>query len=127
MDAKRKSTNSPGAGGATDSSRSQSRARGKSVVTDAKQTTNLRDLGSELDNLLASAPQRTYVPTCAVTKTLAQLDPETAEKMRQLIDHSKHQSSVVAELLSRYGFAVAYTTINRHRKRLTGSGCRCPK
>lgn len=82
------------------------------------------DLNDELDVLLASnfTPQK----ICNVTFVLDQLPENLSVKVRALIDAEVVAAPKIAAVLSKYGFDIKDKSITRHRRRLRGSGCKCP-
>lgn len=122
MGERRSSTRSLDAGVVTASLQSSSQDRGLSVVPDAKQTTGVVDA---LDELLL-APARKPGPKCAVYKILHELPEDQSEKLRYLIDESPRSAGAIAEALAKMGHPISLYTVQRHRNRRRGDGCRCP-
>lgn len=83
-------------------------------------------LDDALDALVAT-PRRAGGTPCAVARLLSTLPEATSERIRQLIDQSNVQATLIADTLERSGHPISHQGIARHRRRLTapGSGCRC--
>jgi len=83
-------------------------------------------LDQQLDALESAPPARGGIP-CAVARIMSELPPETAERIRHLVDETEVQATAIAETLTAAGHPVNYQSVTRHRRRLTrpGSGCRC--
>jgi hypothetical protein len=68
--------------------------------------------------------------TCHFALTLGRLraaDPKAADALLQAVDDEAVSGADIARALSEYGYELPAYTVNRHRKRSTGNGCRCPK
>jgi len=118
----RKQTNSQGVGVATESLLLKSPDLGVSGVQDAKPKITLSDDDlSSLDENARGSSQ------CKVAWILSQVDDAQIPQLKKVFDNPSIHATKIADLLNRYGFAISYSSILRHRKRLFGSGCRCPK
>jgi len=117
-----KQIKSQGAGDVIESLPSKSPVLGASDVQDAKQKITLsNDDLSSLDENARGASQ------CKVEWILSQVDDAQISQLKKVFDNPSVQATKIADLLNRHGFAISYSSILRHRKRLFGSGCRCPK
>lgn len=86
-------------------------------------------LDAALDDLAALSPTNTGGIPCAIARIMQALPPETAKRIRHLIDETQVQSTLIAEALDAAGYSVSYQSVQRHRRRITkpGSGCRCAR
>ena len=84
-------------------------------------------LDAALDEL-AAGPAREPLPhqTCGITAIMSALPGETAARIARLIDETPISAARIATKLREHGIEVAPYTIQRHRKRKTGAGCKCP-
>lgn len=60
-------------------------------------------------------------PACAVTRTLAALDDEQADKVRAALEAPNITAVRIAEVVSGWGHRLGDSSVNRHRRGL----CRC--
>lgn len=116
------STNTQDVGDVIALSPSKLQDLGKSAVPDARPTTNLAD---DVAALIESGVTRGA--KCAVGLLLESLSEEDARKVMFLLDETRVVSGEVSQLLRRHGHPVSVNVIQRHRSRLRGSGCRCPR
>lgn len=121
-------TNSPDAGGATESLPNSLQGLGNSTAPDAKHKINLssNSLDSALDALLSSPPKKQNGMVCSVSKVLENLPKETCDKLNAIMDNEKVVAHDITNLLKSYGFQVSAEVMRRHRRRAKGGGCTCP-
>lgn len=87
----------------------------------------MSDLAEDLQALLEQTGPQPYQKTCSVAKILGSLTEEQREKLDILLmDGCRVPSGKVAETLRKWGYDVAYNSIQRHRRRHRGTGCQCP-
>lgn len=110
------------AGDATELSPSQLQDLGVSDAQGAKQKTALN---SDLEFLIQRGMSGRV--QCPVYFVLDDVDGETAKKLKTLLDETQVSASQISALLAKHGFSVGHYAIQRHRRRLKGGGCRCPK
>jgi len=126
-------TNSRNVGGAKESSRNTSRARGNSTAKDVKQQTSLNKttieaLNSALDDI--EVKHGTGVP-CAIFRLYQVLPQEVANKVLMTIDTSNHTAVQIALTLDKFrdetGIRITSWIVQKHRRRLrnTSTGCSC--
>lgn len=85
------------------------------------------DFVSDLQALLDAPAPRPRQKACAVGLVLEQVTDEQREKLEILLtDGCPVASGKVAETLRKWGFPVAYNSVQRHRRRHRGTGCQCP-
>jgi hypothetical protein len=82
-------------------------------------------LAAELD-ALATAPAAPRGPRCQIGQLLETADADVAESLRAVLETTV-SATVIAEALGRHGNQVTAWTVNRHRRRGTPNGCRCPR
>ena len=81
------------------------------------------DLQALLDNP-GHAPKHKQ---CGVGQVLEQVTEEQRQKLEILLqDGCPVASGKVADTLRKWGFPVAYNSVQRHRRRHRGTGCLCP-
>jgi len=107
------------AGDATGLSPSQLRDLGVSDAQGARQKTTFNN---DLLELISHGSRGRV--QCPIFFLYAEVEAETTEKLKRLID-GKVTSGQVSELLNKHGFSIGHHSIQRHRRRLRGSGCRC--
>jgi len=84
------------------------------------------DLNSALDTLTPNVNSKSG-PGCGIQRILDQLPPETATKLLAKIDDPSIQASAIAALLRDSGYHAHDTSLRRHRRRSSNSGCTCPR
>lgn len=82
-----------------------------------------KSLKEQISNLTAARPG---VP-CKMGVILNELDSTDAISLAELLDNSRTSASAIALLLMENNYRVSVGTIGNHRRRVVGSGCRCPK
>ena len=85
----------------------------------------MNGLVSALEQLTSEA--YTNKSRCNVDVVLQQMSAEEAAKVADLIDRSSVPATKIAQVLQANGYRVGWESVNRHRKRVRGTGCRCPK
>ncbi|MFF1600821.1 hypothetical protein ACFVYV_25485 [Streptomyces mirabilis] len=85
----------------------------------------LTGLAADLD-ALTSAPAAHRGPRCHIGLLLEGADTDVAESLRAVLETTV-SATVIAEALGRHGNQVTAWTVNRHRRRGTPNGCRCPR
>jgi len=87
----------------------------------------MSDLTEELQALLEEQGPRPHHKTCTVALVLEQVSDEQREMLTVLLqDGCRVPSGKVADTLQRWGYAVNYNAVQRHRRRHRGTGCLCP-
>jgi hypothetical protein len=87
----------------------------------------MSDLTDDLQALLEERAAMPYHKRCAVSEVLDQVTDEQREKLEILLqDGCPVASGKVADTLRKWGFNVAYNSVQRHRRRHRGTGCMCP-
>ena len=87
----------------------------------------MSDLTDDLQALLEERTVMPYHKRCAVGEVLEQVSDEQREKLEILLeDGCPVASGKVADTLRKWGFNVAYNSVQRHRRRHRGTGCLCP-
>lgn len=84
------------------------------------------DLDSALDSLSPNVNSKSG-PGCGIQRILDQLPADTAVKLLAKIDDQQIQASAIAALLRDSGYHAHDTSLRRHRRRSTNSGCTCPR
>lgn len=85
------------------------------------------EFADDLQALLDNPTPRPRQKSCTVGIVLEQVTDEQREKLEILLaDGCPVASGKVAETLRKWGFNVAYNSVQRHRRRHRGTGCLCP-
>lgn len=65
---------------------------------------------------------------CPIAKIMQTIPSESGERLRQLIDETKRPGSIIADALTKSGYPVSQSSVQRHRRRISrpASGCKCP-
>lgn len=114
-------TNYQDVGDATESLHSSSHDLGQSDAQDVKQKITLAE---DLDLLLTGGTKRVQ---CRITLILQEVSSDMSEKIINLIDKTDVPATQISALLTRHGYSVGRDSVQRHRRRLQDTGCRCPK
>jgi len=64
---------------------------------------------------------------CKVGLLLETMPESTATTVRKTINNPNIAGTTLATVINSYGYNIRAENINRHRKRGTGGGCRCPQ
>ena len=126
-------TSSRNVGGAKESSRSTSRARGNSTAKDVKQPispskSSMEALSAALDEI--EVKHGTGVP-CGIYRLCQVLPKDVGNKVLMTIDTSNHTAVQVALTLDKFredtGIRITSWIVQKHRRRLrnTTTGCSC--
>ncbi|MER6232592.1 hypothetical protein ACFUC2_05350 [[Kitasatospora] papulosa] len=83
-------------------------------------------LGTALTRLLEE-PDPPRGPRCTVGAILDTLDPDTAAKVRSVLDNPAVTATRIADTLNGSGHRVQAPAVARHRRRGASNGCRCPR
>ena len=87
----------------------------------------MSDLTVDLQELVDSPRNVPHQKRCALFGVLESLTVEQRESLNVLLeDGCRVPSGSVADVLSKWGYAVNYGTVTRHRRRHRGTGCLCP-
>lgn len=85
------------------------------------------EFADDLQALLDEPAPLPRQKACTVGLVLEQVTDEQREKLEILLaDGCPVASGKVAETLRKWGFNVAYNSVQRHRRRARGTGCLCP-
>ena len=87
---------------------------------------NPSQLLDELNEAVKSQHRKTGFK-CAVGKFLATLPESERNAIEKTIENPDVVLTRLHPVLAKHGLDVGITQLQRHRKRLTGSGCACPK
>jgi hypothetical protein len=120
-------------GGAKESSRNTSRARGNSTAKDVKQPTSpskasMEALSAALDGI--EVRHGTGVP-CGIYRLCQVLPKDVADKVLLTIDTSNHTAVQISLTLDKFredtGIRITSWIVQKHRRRLrnTTTGCSC--
>lgn len=126
-------TSSRNVGGAKESSRNTSRARGNLTAKDVKQPINpsksaMEALSAALDEI--EVKHGTGVP-CAIYRLYQVLPKEVGDKVLMTIDTSNHTAVQISLTLDKFrdetGIRITSWIVQKHRRRLrnTTTGCSC--
>jgi len=86
----------------------------------------MSDLSNDLDELSQNSvgPRNKQ---CGVEFVLGQVDEESRLKLVALLDNDQVSGAQICKVLTSHGFAIQYSSVIRHRRRLKGNaGCKCP-
>jgi hypothetical protein len=87
----------------------------------------MSDLVADLQDLIESPRIIPPHKRCALFDVLASLTVEQRDSLNVLLeDGCRVSSGSVSDVLRKWGYAVNYGTITRHRRRHRGTGCLCP-
>ena len=87
----------------------------------------MSDLTEELKALLDERSEMPAQKRCNVALVLEQVTDDQREWLEVLLEEDcRVPSGKVAETLRRWGYDIAYHSVQRHRRRLRGAGCLCP-
>lgn len=81
---------------------------------------SLADTAGELYN---KTPRRVR---CSVAVLLDSLDERDCEAVTAAINSTDVRASDISDWLAKHGHSISSYTVQRHRKRGSGDGCRCP-
>lgn len=82
------------------------------------------DLAADLNALLTTSPR--VGGRCAVGAVLAALPKKERDALVAILVNPAVAGSQVSRVLVDHGHRVAASSIQRHRRRVDGSGCTCP-
>lgn len=83
------------------------------------------DIIAKLNNL---QNERTFThTTCSFIKIFDKLNAEEIDTLKKVLDDPTIRHTDLAKTLYEVGFNISYVTVARHRRRLTGAGCKCPE
>jgi len=82
-----------------------------------------------LDDLvtLETAKRNTGGFACRISTIYAQMDEKSVAVLSRLIDETDVFGSQIAATLRDNGYEVKGAHVQRHRRRIKGSGCECPR
>lgn len=69
-------------------------------------------------------------PRCIIERLLTKVEnhhgAKEAKKLSKIIDNEEIKSIALREFLTKNGYDISVWQIRYHRKRIRGTGCRCP-
>lgn len=87
----------------------------------------MSDLVEDLKALLDERSEVPHQKRCAVSLVLEQVTDEQREWLGVLLEEDcRVPSGRVADTLRKWGYDIAYHSVQRHRRRTRGAGCLCP-
>lgn len=63
---------------------------------------------------------------CKIKVIKASLEPADAEAIERVVCNKAVTINSIVKLLAAHGLTVGYSSVNNHRRRLEGVGCKCP-
>lgn len=65
-------------------------------------------------------------PRCTFARIKQDVSPEEYARLEEVLSNDRLSNALIARRLSAAGYKVAAGTVERHRNRAEGNGCRCP-
>lgn len=84
-------------------------------------------MASLADDLASVYDDKSYRPLCSIAILLAQLNDKDRGAAATAVDDLTVRPAAVSKWLAKHGHTISPTTIRRHRRRMNGDGCSCPK